>query len=91
LLADVPGELGRISSHLQLPVDAHWLAQAGSSPVLARYSKSPDHEYSPSLRSQILGDARREHRAEIDKGLRWLDALARKDGNVATVLAAAST
>jgi hypothetical protein len=91
LLADVPGELGRISSHLQLPVDAHWLAQAGSSPVLARYSKSPDHEYSPSLRSQILGDARREHRAEIDKGLRWLDALARKDGNVATVLGAAST
>jgi hypothetical protein len=88
LLVDLPHAMRRIADHLQLPVDVDWLERLGSSPVLARYSKSPDHEYSPALRAQVLDQARRDHRDEIRRGLGWLETLARAESAVARVLAA---
>ena len=71
-----------------LPGDADWLSNVASSPVLTRYSKSPDHAYSPALRAQVLQQARGEHRTEIAKGLRWLARLAENEPLVAEVLRA---
>lgn len=88
LLADMPGVMQQVARHLAVPVPADWAVRLPSHPALMRYSKSPDHEYSPALRSQVLDQARREHAAEIGRGLAWLDALGRTQPAVARVLTA---
>ena len=88
-LGDIPAWMGRIVRHFGLPADDSWLAQLGSSPVLGRYSKAPEHEYGPAVRSQVLAEARRNHREQIARGLGWLERLAQLDATVSHVLAEA--
>jgi hypothetical protein len=90
LLGDLPRVMGQIVGHLLLPADPGWLAGLGSNPALARYSKSPDHDYSPALRAQVLDQARRDHLDEIRRGIDWLASLARTETAVARVLEADS-
>jgi hypothetical protein len=86
LLDDVAAGMRHVLEQFGLPIDERWLSQLSASPVLTRYSKAPEHPYGPTLRAQILDHARREHRAEIEKGLAWLAALAESDQTVATLL-----
>jgi hypothetical protein len=44
-------------------------------PLMGRYSKALDYEYSPALRREILADARRRHAGAIRDALNWLGAL----------------
>ncbi len=74
-LADAGGHLRAILAHFDLPSDAATLERILGSPVLTRYSKAPEHPYDPALRTAVLDQARREHRAEIIKGLRLLGRL----------------
>jgi hypothetical protein len=76
LLLDVAGSLQRVAEHFQLPLESGWLTGIARSPVLTRYSKSPDFEYSPQLRRELLRESRRTNAAQIAAGLRWLDTLA---------------
>ena len=46
------------------------------SPDFQRYAKGPEHPYDASLRRQILANARSEHRAELNRGIDWLEAAA---------------
>lgn len=45
-------------------------------PLMTRYSKALDYEYSPALRNEILAEARWRHGAAIRDGLNWLEGLA---------------
>ncbi|MBZ6379876.1 MULTISPECIES: hypothetical protein [Pacificimonas] len=67
--------LSRLSDHLGLsfPQEAQRAALAG--PIMSRYSKAQDHEYSPALRNQVLEQARAAHGDEIGRGLKWLEQL----------------
>ncbi|MEZ5498344.1 MAG: hypothetical protein R3E77_02820 [Steroidobacteraceae bacterium] len=85
LLANLAAELRTILDHFGLPTDAQVLARVAASPALTRYSKAPEHAYSPALRREILDDARRAHRDEIRRGLAWLEKLARSEPRVARV------
>jgi hypothetical protein len=87
LLADVAGSVRRVAEHFQLPVESGWLADIARSPVLTRYSKSPDFEYSPQLRGELLRESRHSNAAQIAAGLRWLENLAKLDPAVARQLA----
>jgi hypothetical protein len=86
LLVDVAGGIGRVATHFQLGLESRWLADAARSPVLTRYSKSPDLEYSPQVRQQVLRQSRQNNAAQISAGLRWLEDLARSQPAVAAVL-----
>jgi len=86
-LGDMPHVMQQVVDHLQLMTEPGWVTRLGSNPALARYSKSPDHEYSPALRAQVLDHARNQHRDEIRRGLDWLHALARTESAVARELA----
>jgi hypothetical protein len=88
LLADIRGGMGRIAGHLGISADDGRLDGIAASPVLTRYSKSPDLPFTPDLRRAILSDARRDHRDEIGRGMAWLEALARSEESVAAVLGA---
>ena len=54
---------------------------------MRQYSKAPELPFPAEERASRLATARREHGAEIAKGLEWLDQLARADASVAAVLA----
>lgn len=86
LLADVPRAMSRVAAHLGMTVPDGWAEHLATSPALTRYSKSPDHDYSPALRAAVLNQARQEHRAEIRRGLDWLERLARAEPDVAKLL-----
>jgi len=56
----------------------HSAAEAESicaGPLMGRYSKALDYEYSPALRREILADARRRHAPAINDALNWLETL----------------
>jgi hypothetical protein len=69
-----------------LPRDSGWLDGIARSPVLTRYSKSPDFEYSPQVRHELLRQSRQNNAAQIAAGLRWLENLAGSQPAVAEVL-----
>jgi hypothetical protein len=85
-LEDVAESMQRILVHFDLPADAAQLARIAASPVLTRYSKALDRDYGPAIRAQVLADARHDHRAEIGRGMLWLERLARSEHTVARVL-----
>ena len=87
LLADVTGGVSRVAAHFRLPVESRWLADIARSPVLTRYSKSPDFEYSPQMRGELLRQSRQDNAAQIAAGLHWLENLAKSQPAVAKVLA----
>jgi len=85
-LADVPRSMEIIVQHFGLPADQSHLSSVARSSVLTRYSKAMEYEYSPNLRAQVLADSRTRNREELQKGLRWLEALARVNSKVEQVL-----
>ena len=55
-------------------------------PLMHRYSKALEYDYSPSLRRQLLAEAGRAHRADIADALRMLDDAARDSPLLARAL-----
>ncbi len=60
------------------------------SPDFSRYAKDRSQAFDPSLRQAVLGQALREHAAEIDRGLAWLNALGMRHGDFAKAVRAAA-
>jgi hypothetical protein len=86
-LRSVETGIGRVLNHLGLLSDSQLCDSLARSPVLTRYSKAAEFEYSPELRAQVLNESMRTHGAEIRRGLGWLEAVARADDRVAALLA----
>jgi hypothetical protein len=84
-LADVPGQAARVFTHLGLAQDDAFFRALAGSAVLTQYSKAPELPFPPGERAERLAGARREHAAEIAKGLAWLDRLSRADAGIAAV------
>lgn len=59
--------------------------------LLTRYSKAPEHAYSPQLRREILDEARQVHRDEIRDGLARLDGAASQSHVISECLAMAKS
>ena len=85
-LATIADSIGRILGHFELPVDARYLSEVSRSPVLTRYSKAPEHAYTPEVRAEVLRDSRRYNGDEIRKGMNWLERQAQSDNAVAKVV-----
>lgn len=86
LLADVERQVSRIAAHFGLQIEPSVVTKLARAPVLTRYSKSPDLEYSPQLRLEVLHHSRQNNRTQIAAGLRWLEELARSQPAAAEVL-----
>jgi hypothetical protein len=71
-LANPEEKIAALFRHLDCHPTTSTVSNILSGPLMAQYSKSPDHAYSPSLRREILDDARKTHSREIEKGLAWL-------------------
>lgn len=88
-LSDVSDSMRRILGHFELSDDLRYLSEVGRSPVLMRYSKAPEHAYTPAVRAEVLRDSRRHNREEIRKGMAWLERQARSDAAVAEIVSGA--
>jgi hypothetical protein len=72
-LTDPARHFAAIAAHFGHPATAAETICAG--PLMGRYSKALDYEYSPELRREILADARRRHAGAIGDALNWLGDL----------------
>jgi hypothetical protein len=86
-MADVAAGVDRVLAHFDLPREDDLSIAVSKSPVLQQYSKSPDLPFPPDERGARLEDSRRVNRAEITRGMAWLEELARQDDQIAAVLA----
>ena len=68
--------LTAIGAHFNLNLDSERARALAGGPLMRRYSKALEYEYSPDLRRQILEDARWRFRSEIEDALAWLQTLA---------------
>jgi hypothetical protein len=75
-LSDPSAHLAAIAAHFGHEADAATIDAIVQGPLMTRYSKALDYEYSPDLRRRILADARHRHGAAIRDGLNWLAGLA---------------
>ena len=87
-LAGPAEETRRIFRHLGLDAAPEFFARAPDSDVFKRYSKAPEHGYTPQFRAQILDQARVQHQPEIKKGLAWLERMAALSPAAARALSA---
>ena len=76
LLADVPHKLGDAAGHFGIAASADDLTRIMSGPILRRYSKAMEHEYSPQLRRALIDQAGDANRQAIDSALAMLDRAA---------------
>lgn len=86
LLADVPAVLADVLRHFGLAADAVSIEAVARGPVMAQYSKAPEHPYTPALRAEVLAESRSRNDAEIVRGLRWLEAVAAREPLAAELL-----
>jgi hypothetical protein len=72
-LADPARHFTAVAAHFGHPAGDAEAICAG--PLMRRYSKALEYEYSPDLRREVLADARQRHGAAIRDALNWLGAL----------------
>jgi hypothetical protein len=86
MLADMPAELARVASFFGLSAEAAGLHAIADGPLMTRYSKAPEFEYSPSLRNELIAEASALHRPDIDGALAMLGRAAEKSALLARAL-----
>jgi len=86
LLRHTEETLTRVVAHFGLAVRPETIAAIARGPVLLRYAKATEHDYSPELRAQLLDRARGEQAGEIKNGLDWLEKIGQEHEAAANVL-----
>jgi hypothetical protein len=76
-LADPGRMLGLLTEFFGIAAAPDTLRAIARGPLLGRYSKALEFEYSPRLRRDLLAQTGREHGAAIREALGWLAASAR--------------
>ena len=74
-LTDPAAHFTAIAGHFGHAVEPASARAICEGPLMRRYSKALEYEYSPALRREILADARRRHAGAIRDALNWLETL----------------
>lgn len=85
-LAAPARRLQELADFLGHELTATTAAALAGGPIMQRYSKAPEHGYSPELRAQLLDQTRRERGGEIGEALDWLDRAAADHPAIARAL-----
>ena len=86
MLGAIPAELGSVASFFGFDADTGMLDAIARGPLMSRYSKDPNYEYSPNLREQLIAQEVRLHGADIDAALAMLGSAAEKSALLARAL-----
>jgi hypothetical protein len=74
VLEEMDGFLYELAGFFAFAASPERLSEIANGPLMRRYSKATEYEYSPQLRRELLGDAKARHRADIESALAMLDA-----------------
>jgi hypothetical protein len=75
---DAPAEtLLGLAGFFGLALDTEGAGRLARHPLMGRYSKAAEYEYSAALRAEVRAGARRDHQGAIADAMRWLDAAGR--------------
>ena len=86
MLADMPAELRRVAGFFGFATDDARLDAVATGPLMTRYSKAMEYDYSASLRRDLIAEATAAHRAAIDDALAMLARAAEKSPMLARAL-----
>lgn len=75
MLIGMAGALGEVAGHFGIAATAEALEAIARGPLMGRYSKATEYDYSPALRDELLAEAARDHRADMNAALAALDDL----------------
>jgi hypothetical protein len=82
-------ELARVSSFFGFAADPAELQAIARGPLMTRYSKALEYDYSAELRSELIAEATAQHLPDIDRALAMLRSAAEKSPLLARALARA--
>lgn len=76
MLEDMGDVLATIAAHFGIIAEQAAIDAIVAGPLMRRYSKAQEYDYSPALRAELLAEAGRKHRVEIGAALAELVAMA---------------
>ena len=85
-LADVTAGLSAAGAFLEIAAPANKVAAIAGGPLLGRYSKALEHDYSPQLRRDLIASASASHAVDIEGALAMLEASAQDSPLLARAL-----
>jgi len=86
MLEDMPAELGHAARFFGFAADERRIEAISTGPLMGRYSKGPEYEYSADLRRELIAEATAANREAIDDALAMLAAAAEKSPMLARAL-----
>jgi hypothetical protein len=89
MLQDMSVGLRHVADFFGFAATADQLGAIARGPLMQRYSKALEYEYSPTLRNELISDASRRHRSEIADALAMLHAASEKSDLLARALSRA--
>jgi hypothetical protein len=69
ILLDIADWLDRMARHFGIEPPPGAIDEIVAGPLMRRYSKALEYDYSPSLRAELLADATRQHAPDIEAAL----------------------
>jgi hypothetical protein len=76
LLEDMAGGLARLATLFGFAAQADRIAEIASGPLMSRYSKATEYEYTPAFRRDLIAEAAAANRSDIDSALAMLQSAA---------------
>jgi hypothetical protein len=76
MLEDMPGELARVATLFGFAAPADRVREIATGPLMGRYSKAVEFDYSPSLRRDLIAEADAANRSDIDSAIAMLQSAA---------------
>jgi hypothetical protein len=86
MLEDMPAELGRVATFFGFDVNRPELQAIATGPLMTRYSKGLEYDYSADLRRELIAEAMAANLSAIDDALAMLGAAAEKSPILARAL-----
>lgn len=86
MLGNMPRELGRVAAFFRFDAEPDRVRAIAGGPLMRRYSKALEYEYSPSLRRDLIAEADAANRADIDRALVMLQSTAENSPLLARAL-----
>ncbi|MDZ7588906.1 MAG: hypothetical protein U5J78_07185 [Parasphingorhabdus sp.] len=79
-------QLCTIANHFDVALSADHAENLVNGPIMHRYAKAPEHDYSPQLRRELLTEATAAHGPTIAAARNWVTALANRHKPIANLL-----
>jgi hypothetical protein len=91
MLAHMPEAIGRAAGHFGFAAKPAKIEEIAKGPLMQRYSKALEYDYSPALRRDLIAEADAIHRRDIDSALAMLQSASEKSPLLARALARAES